>query len=780
MRENNTGVLEERQSGEKALRRLLKQEGIRQDEILAQAFSDFGLDTQYSDGALVLTKEYVLAAYLPSGARIERQFGGYGPVLHVPDDSRWQIVRYRTDELTELKVERYVTGGALYGVRDGETFKIMAFSNSRAGGFHRIVKLFERLRKNGSLTPEDLIQEENEYCPKCGAKYPEKGRTICPHCMDRKSVFWRVLSCFKPYWKQILIMLVCYVGTALLTLVWPYLNGTVLYDKVLGKDPAFAALFGSGPARYGLMLLSVVAVMFLTKLLRQGLGILQGVLTAHIVPQVVRDLKTRVFTSMGKLSIRFYNSKQTGGLMVRVLQDAEEVTGFFIDGLPYLITNILTVVSTVVVMISLNWKLAIISLVMLPPLFILSVKMTPRFENLFGKRHRARRSMNGQINDNITGARVVKAFGKEDREIHRFNRYNDRVRTAETEVSSYDNRFFALYTCMERVVEFLVWSFGSFLILENTNMEFGLLVTFVGYTAQLNDPLDFLSYVFRWWAESMNSAQRIFEIIDSVPESREKEDPVPMPQIKGDIVLEHVTFGYEPNKPVLKDLNFHVEAGKMLGIVGRSGAGKSTLVNLISRLYDPDEGRILIDGTDVRDMSFADLRRSIAMVSQETYIFAGTVAANIAYANPQASQEDIIRAAKAASAHDFICKMPDGYDTMIGSAGRTLSGGERQRISIARAILADPKILILDEATSAVDTETEQAIQKSLDYLVQGRTTLSIAHRLSTLKHADWLIVVDEGKITERGTHQELLERQGTYFKLMELQNKALALRGIE
>ena len=231
---------------------------------------------------------------------------------------------------------------------------------------------------------------------------------------------------------------------------------------------------------------------------------------------------------------------------------------------------------------------------------------------------------------------------------------------------------------------------------------------------------------------------------------------------------------------MLKDINLHIKPGEMLGIVGRSGAGKSTLVNLISRMYDPQEGQILIDGADVRDLAFYDLRRNVAMVSQETYIFMGTVEQNIAYANPAATREEIIRAAVLASAHEFIMRMPDGYDTVIGSSGRSLSGGEKQRISIARAILANPKILILDEATASVDTETEKAIQASMQYLVQNRTTISIAHRLSTLRDADRLIVLDHGRITEEGTHKELEELHGTYYKLMELQTKALAMRGLE
>ena len=251
-----------------------------------------------------------------------------------------------------------------------------------------------------------------------------------------------------------------------------------------------------------------------------------------------------------------------------------------------------------------------------------------------------------------------------------------------------------------------------------------------------------------------------------------------MKEPKGEILLEHVTFGYDVNNPVLKDINLYVRPGEMLGIVGRSGAGKTTLVNLISRLYDVGEGAIYIDGVNVKELAFHDLRRNVAMVSQDTYIFMGTVAENIAYANPEATREDVIRAAMLASAHEFIANMPDGYDTVIGAAGKDLSGGEKQRISIARAVLANPKILILDEATASVDTETEKAIQQSLNLLVKGRTTLSIAHRLSTLRDADRLVVIDNGKIVEEGTHEELAAEQGIYFKLMELQTKSLALKG--
>lgn len=277
----------------------------------------------------------------------------------------------------------------------------------------------------------------------------------------------------------------------------------------------------------------------------------------------------------------------------------------------------------------------------------------------------------------------------------------------------------------------------------------------------------------------MNSAQRIFEIVDARPDVVERIDPIKKSELNGEIRLENVSFRYEENREVLQDINLEVKPGKMIGIVGKSGAGKSTLANLITRLYDPTSGNIYLDGVNIRDMAFEDVRKNIAMVSQETYIFKGTVFENIAYANSAAEKEEVLRASVAAGCHDFICKLPDSYDTVVGAGGRTLSGGEKQRISIARAILADPKILILDEATAAVDTETEKRIQAALDELTKNRTTLSIAHRLSTLRNADELIVLEDGKIVEQGTHNKLVRQKGTYYKLLQIQTKALAMRGI-
>lgn len=778
---------------------ILINNGYKEEELLFTARSDMDFDSNYAEGYVILSETMLITALKPPQSDMKqvrvRGSRQVKPMDIYSGSENWSLRYFSLKDIDKPDVQMQVSGGLLYAaisigkdinnadIADGYRTDTLlaAFTNSCMDDMKRLTKLLDKLREGKDLTEEDYERiSRDDYCPKCGRRYPNRDRKICPKCMDRRTIFIRTLSYFKPFKIRIFIMSICFVGTALLNLAWPYLSGTILYDRVLAKDEKFLEFTGLPAGRFMVLLGALVLTMLFTGLTIQLLQMLQGVLTAKIVPEVLKEIKYQVFASMGRLSVSFYSKKQTGGLMVRVLDDAERVTDFYINGLPYFFVHILTITATAGVMFSMNWKLALAALALLPVLTFVSIKMLPRLWNHYGRRHRAARSMNSQANDNITGARVVKAFGQEESELKRFGTYNNRVKQAELNLVAFDNRYKALYHIVQNFSSYIVMGLGSALVLSRTSMELGILVTFIGYVGQLKHPLDFMAQVFRWWTESTNCSQRIYEIIDTVPEITESPSAIQLENMRGEITLKHVTFGYEPHKPVIKDISFSVGAGQMLGIVGRSGAGKSTLVNLISRLYDAEEGEILIDGINVRELSFKELHSNIAMVSQETYIFMGTVAQNIAYARPGASIEDIIQAAVLSSAHDFICRMPDGYDTMIGYSGRELSGGERQRISIARAILADPKILILDEATASVDTETEQAIQYSLNRLIKGRTTLSIAHRLSTLKGADSLVVIDDGKLTESGTHEELVSLKGTYYKLMELQTKALAMRGIE
>lgn len=762
--------------------KVIEKYGIDRKDIVFAAMADLDEEFRFADSIVAITDKKLMIARYPYREKKEYRLGGYDS-WSIQDDKSAEpaVVFFNLEDVEKLEVLRQVSTGVLMGKIKGAEQYICQFSNTKMEAFMRLGRLLEKNKKGEEISEEDLdVKRGKECCPKCGMIYPDQERKVCPRCMDKKSILLRVVSYFKPYKVKLAVMILCYLATAVLNLVWPYLSGTILYDKVLAKDEAFLKVLHLPAGRFLTALAVLVVVMILTKVLTQAVGILQGVFTAQIASDVMAKLKSQVFQSMGKLSISFFTKRQTGGLMTRVSDDADEISSFFIDGIPYFFINVGTIIATCVIMFVLSPILAMASIILMPILFFISYQLLPRLWHFYGKRHRANRRLNSQMNENFTGARVVKAFGQEEQEINRFTKNNGRVRDAELDVARFDCQFSALYYLVEDFLTFLVWAVGSALIICGSDMELGLLITFSGYVGQLKWPLEFMSRIFRWYTNAMNSAQRMFEIIDAVPEVKEVPEPVRPDSFRGEIELKHVTFGYEPNKPILKDVSFRVEAGEVLGIVGRSGAGKSTLVNLISRLYDAGEGEVLVDGINVKQYGFRELRKNVAMVSQETYIFMGTVAENIAYARPDATREEIIRAAVQASAHDFICKMPQGYDTSLGPSNRALSGGEKQRISIARAILADPKILILDEATSAVDTETELAIQKSLERLEKGRTVLSIAHRLSTLRNATHLIVIDDGRVTEAGTHAELMAKKGTFYKLSELQTKALAMRGVE
>ncbi len=645
---------------------VIQKYGIDRKEILFAATGDLDEQQRFADSVVALTAKKLILARYPYREKQEYRLGGYNS-WSLEQENRLEepaVVSYDLADVEKLEVIRQVNTGILMGRMGGVDRYLCQFSNTRMEAFMRMEKLLEKIKKGEEITKEDLdVKRGKECCPKCGMIYPDQERKVCPKCMDKKSILWRVISYFKPYRGRLAVMMFCYLATAGLNLVWPYLSGTVLYDKVLAKDESFLALLHLPGGRFLTALGMLVIVMIVTKVLIQGLGILQGVLTAHIAPEVVGKLKSQVFDSMGKLSISFFTRRQTGGLMTRVSDDAEEISSFFIDGIPYFFINVGTILTTCIIMFILNPLLAMASVILMPILFFISYLLMPRLWHYYGKRHRANRRLNGQMNENFTGARVVKAFGQEEQEMGRFTKNNNKVREAELDVARYDCRFSALYVFVEDMLTFLVWALGGALIISGSNMELGLLITFSGYVGQLKGPLEFMSRIIRWYTNAMNSAQRLFEIIDAVPEVKEVPNPVRPETLRGEIALSHVTFGYEPNKPILKDVSFHVEAGEVLGIVGRSGAGKSTLVNLISRLYDTDEGEVLVDGVNVKQYGFQELRRNVAMVSQETYIFMGTVAENIAYARPDATREEIIRAAMQASAHDFICKMPHGYDT---------------------------------------------------------------------------------------------------------------------
>ena len=475
--------------------------------------------------------------------------------------------------------------------------------------------------------------------------------------------------------------------------------------------------------------------------------------------------------------------------MTQVNSDAGTIYGFFCDILPAFAVNIVQVLAVLVVMFLLN-PLLCVAAVILVPLSIVAIRFIYRkLDLLHYRRFGKSRSLNSSLSDMLSGARVVKAFSGEEDEKKRFDKKSQAVANADLETSEYEATVFPAVGLLLHLGSVFVWALGGVMILLNYRypsfisdgavLTYGTLATFLSYVSMIYSPLFFFVNMVSMTADSMNAMGRLIEIMDAKPEVVESAKPLSPETVSGRVTFEDVGFSYTVGHPVLKNISFDLPAGKTLGIVGKTGAGKSTLANLLIRLYDPSEGRILLDGVDLKDLSFEYLRNSISIVSQDTYLFSGTILENVRYANKNASLEEVLYACVASGAHDFIMKLPDGYDTKIGQGNADLSGGERQRLSIARAILKNPKILILDEATAAMDTRTEQIIQRSITALSKGRTTLIIAHRLSTLRDADELIVLDKKTVVERGTPQELLRQKGEYFKLYKLQLEALRTIGI-
>ena len=733
--------------------------GVRPDEVRHAVCSDLDQDGRYQSQWALAT---ATSLHLVNAARVDS---------------------YPLADLGEMQVQALVTGGLLMArpvgaatdtaaapaaaTADGADLErlLLRFTNSEAQRFETFARAVAALQKGRQAPAAEAERERN--CPRCGLRYPDQHRSVCPRCIDKRGLFLRVLGYLRPYRGWVVAIVAAMVAASALRTAAPLLSGRVLFDDVL--DPA---------GRFHGHLAELIAVLVAVHVLGVLAEVLHMRITARVSVNMIYDLKNEIFEALQRLSLGFFARKQTGGLMVRVNHDSMNLNYFFIDGLPYFGVNLLQIVAIVSAMIALNWSLALLLLIPAPLVILIIRRLLPKLWRLFSRQYRSLAVLNGVVEDSLSGVRVVKAFGKEQDEIDRFGPVNDEVYRAHRHTQRTLATLFPAVSFLTQLGGLVVWAVGGWQVIAG-NLTFGMLMTFVGFVALMYEPLRFMTKVVEWWSAAMNSAQRIFEILDTVPEVAERTDPVSLPAMRGAVELRGVTFGYEPNKPVLHEVDLQVAAGEMVGLVGHTGAGKSTLINLITRLYDTGDGEVLIDGIDVRDLRSADLRRQVGIILQDPYLFAGSVAGNIAYGRPDATRAEIVAAARAAYAHDFITTLPNGYDTVIGSRGHGLSGGERQRLSIARAVLLDPRILILDEATSSVDSATEEMIQEALERLIPGRTTIAIAHRLSTLRMADRLLVVEDGRLVEQGTHEELMAAGGIYRRLVRKQQDALAVIGI-
>lgn len=568
---------------------------------------------------------------------------------------------------------------------------------------------------------------------------------------------WRFAQ---PYRQQLLLGLGLTLASTAFTLVPPYMT-MPLMDQVLipfqnGQpiDPWLVALYLSG--------------LLVAALLAWGLGWYKTYVLALVSERIGADLRTTTYEHLMRLSLEYFGGRRTGDLMARIGAETDRLCLFLSLHLVDFITDVVMISLTAIILFTIDPGLALATLLPLPFIAWLIHQVRDRLRLGFEKIDRVWAELTNVLSDTIPGIRVVKAFAQEKREANRFREANRHNLAVNDRVNFLWGLFTPTITLMTEIGLLVVWAFGIWQVSKG-QVTVGVLTAFLAYIGRFYTRLDSMSRIVSHTQKAAAGVKRIFEILDHVSSVPEPIHPVQLNQVQGCIDIDNAGFRYG-NRSVLRDFSLSIQPGEMIGLVGQSGSGKSTLINLICRFYDPCEGSVRIDGVDIRHLALSDYRRHIGLVLQEPFLFFGTIADNIAYGKPEASREEIVAAARAAHAHDFILRLPQGYDSLVGERGQGLSGGERQRISIARALLINPRILILDEATSAVDTETEQEIQRALDNLVQGRTTIAIAHRLSTLQRADRLVVMEQGQLVEQGRHEELMQRQGVYWRLYEAQ----------
>jgi ATP-binding cassette subfamily B protein len=497
---------------------------------------------------------------------------------------------------------------------------------------------------------------------------------------------------------------------------------------------------------------------------------------ASVSERMSADLRNATYSHLQRLSLDFFTSRRTGDLVARISSDTDRLCNFLSDTLADFVTDVLMIVGTAAILFWMSPLLGAAALCTFPLVAWLTYRLRAKLSTNFLHGGRAWSEMTSILADTVPGIRVVKAFAQEGRESQRFAAANDRIVAANDRTNRVWTFFWPLIALLNQLGLLVVWAVGAYLILHQ-RLTVGMLTASLAYIGRFYVRLESMSRMVGLTQRAAASAQRLFEILDRTPGVPEPAHPINPGRLRGAIEFRDVGFRFG-NRRVLDRVNLVIQPGEMIGVVGETGAGKSTLVNLLCRFYDPSEGAILVDGVDLRSFSLEAYRKNVGIVLQDPFLFYGTLADNIAYGRPDATRLDITQAARAARAHEFILKLPESYDSVVGERGQTLSGGERQRVSIARALLIDPRILVLDEATSAVDPDTEQKIQEALDELVRGRTTIAIAHRLSTLRRANRIVVVEQGRIVEIGTHDELLERQGAYARLHRAQ--ARAIRSLE
>lgn len=760
---------------------ILSKNSLSKDDIIVSLSLDMASNGEFSDDFLCVSQDKKKLIYIST--------------------THSTVTVYEIDKIFEMYIDNYTTSNKLM-LRIGEenaprkseeisreefgklseeyssrtkTVPIACCTNAKKRKLLAFVNIFDKFCQGTQIDENDSIFEQfYAKCPKCGKVYADQQRRICEDCTDKKGTFMRLIGYIGAYKKNFILALFCLVAIAVLALAQPAISGKILFDQVI-SEPSFneagQMLTGKFHSLKGLGF--TIALIIFLEILSQFFVIIGDRNLDTLGVHITRKMKMGVFSTMCDLSLSYFNKNPTGRLITRVDYDANKIRNFFVGGIPHLVVNILKFVGIAIFLFTINWRLTLIVFIPVPIVVCIFKFMLPKLWRSHSKQWRRSSALNAMLGDSLSGIRVVKSFSKEQDETSRFEKYSTRLYEANLRTNLISICIFPIVSLLIGFSSQAIWGFGGIQVMQQ-HMTYGELTTYLGYVGMIFAPLDFFTNFTTMLTDVINAADRMFETLDTVPEVANSKNPVFPSEIKGEIDFRQVSFHYNPNRPILKNVSFHINQGDHIGLVGHTGSGKSTIANLITRMYDVISGSVEIDGINVKEIDLLTLRKNVAIVSQEIFLFRGTVADNIRYAKPDATYDEVIAAAKSANAHDFIMSLPEGYETEIGVGTRSLSGGERQRISIARALLLSPRILILDEATAAMDTETEKQISHAIDELIVGRTTITIAHRLSTLKNCNTIIAIEHGEVAEMGSPQELLEKQGVYYKLYTLQEEQL------
>lgn len=614
------------------------------------------------------------------------------------------------------------------------------------------------LQRGGAAQEAERVvsHEYEKYCEKCGRALP--GTSKCPYCEGKADLLKKFMSLCGEYVGKLLVISLFMILIAAVNLILPMVQKQFIDGALSSGKGTWSDLW------------LFVGVTFFLLLARILLEVYRYWQCVSLGTSLSMSLRSKLYYKIQTLSLSFINNRKPGELMNRVAGDTNQIRNFMEEVFGDMFSVLLTMIVSLVMMFIISWKMTLMSMVFIVSVFVITRAFWHRIHTIFHKQWLKFDELASSLQDIISGMRIVKSFGQEEREAARFHAKTLEYANINKKNETFWAVFFPIMTFLLGAGTYVAVYFGGVDVL-NGKMTVGQLVQFITYCGYLFGPLSWMTHLPRAVMQMITSLNRIYDVLDEEPVIVDNKESKAFP-IQGAFTFEDVSFGYHTYEPVLENISFQVKPGEMIGLVGASGTGKSTLINLIMRLYDVDQGRITLDGTDIRNIKSESLHSQIGVVLQETFLFSGSILANIRFARQDASLAEVIQAAKAANAHDFICKTPDGYNTYVGEHGYNLSGGERQRIAIARAILNNPRLLILDEATSALDTESEFLIQQALDRLVKGRTTFAIAHRLSTLRGADRLVVIDKHGVAEIGTHNELLEKKGIYYGLVTAQLK--------